>query len=187
MAHALLSTGPILDILARTPTALYEATSGLREADLRRRPEPDDWSLSEILAHLRASADIRGDQRIDRMLGETEPTFQTVSPRSAVAAAEYAAEPFSESLISFTSQRMRLLRQLRSLEPAEWQRGATLAGLRAPRYETVQSEADALVRHEVRHLLQVRRLSAFLHDDARARSVVRDRRAPSRGRMFERL
>jgi hypothetical protein len=167
MAHALLAIDLILDLLAQTPAAIQDTTRGLREDDLSRRPEPDEWSIVEVLAHLRASADVRGDQRIQRMLADDEPTMRTVSPRRWPATPRYAAQRFDESLMAYAEQRARLLRRLESLSPEEWERGAMLTGLRMRRHETVHSEADALTRHEVRHLTQIKRGVALLRPTPR--------------------
>jgi hypothetical protein len=162
MTQAPLSIYSIVSLLVRTPAAFVETTSALNDADLCRRAVPDEWSLAEILAHWRVSADVHGDQRIERMLVEQKPTIRTVSPRNGPALAAYAASPFWESFAAFSEQRMRLLERLRTLGPEEWRRGAFLTGIRPARYGTIQSEADALVRHEVRHLPQIKRTTELL-------------------------
>jgi hypothetical protein len=162
MAQAPLSIDAILTLLTRIPATVIETTSGLGDADLSRRAEPDQWSLVEILAHLRVSADLRGDQRIERMLTQDEPTFRTRSPRAEEFARGYAELPFWESFRAYSEQRTRLHARLCSLAPEEWGRGAVLTGIRPVRYQTVHDEADALVRHEVRHLNQVKRTTELL-------------------------
>lgn len=174
MAQAPLSIDSIFSLLARIPAAFVETTSVLSDSDLRRRAAPDEWSLAEILAHLRVSADVRGDQRIERMLVDVEPTIRTISPRAGPALSAYAESPFWDSFAAFSEQRTRLLARLRALGPEEWSRGAFLTGIRPARYGTVHSEADALVRHEVRHLSQIKRTTELL----RSSNEQRARRRP---------
>jgi hypothetical protein len=81
MPHEPLDIESILEHLASIPSAIREATSALADGDLDRQLEPGEWSVNEILAHLRASATVRGEQRIGRMLTEDEPTIRTISPR----------------------------------------------------------------------------------------------------------
>src|SRR5215213_9173063 len=113
MAHTLLSIDLILALLEKTPTTLSELTQSFDDAELRFRVEPDEWSLVEVLAHLRASADTHGDQRIEPMLTQIEPTLRTQSPRNWSLAAEYAQVPYGDSWAAYTEQRERLLSYLR--------------------------------------------------------------------------
>jgi hypothetical protein len=162
MAATPLPVEAILEILVQGPPWIAGATRGIADEILIQRPEPEEWSVVELLAHLRASADVRGDQRIEQMLAEDEPTIRTMSPRSWPLISSYVELPFSESLAAFTAQRERLLRRLRSLNPDAWQRGATLTGLGTRRYETVHSEAEALARHEESHVMQIEQRAALL-------------------------
>ena len=162
MARTLLSIDLILQLLEKTPATLKELAGSFDDDELRHRIEPSEWSLVEVLAHLRASADIRGDQRIERMRTHDDPTCRTDSPRNWSLAADYAQLPFGESWAAYSKQRERLIGSLLPLSPDEWKRGTVLTGIRPVRLETVHSEADSLVRHEVRHLQQLKRIAAQL-------------------------
>ena len=152
----------IIEILAQGPPKIDAATRNLTDEMLMQRPEPDEWSVAELLTHLRASADVRGDQRIEGMITGDEPTIRTISPRHWSVSSEYAEQPCWESLAAFTAQREQLLQRLRSLELADWQRGAALTGLGNRRHETVHSEADILARHELAHITQIEQQAARL-------------------------
>jgi hypothetical protein len=162
MRPPLLLPESILEILAQGPPRISAATSGIPDDLLCKQPQPEEWSILDVLVHLRASADVRGDQRIEAMLTGNEPTIRTISPRHWSVTSEYAEQPFSQSLDAFTSQRESLLQRLRSLDPEDWHRGATLTGLGNRRYETVHSEADALTRHEAGHITQIERQATLL-------------------------
>lgn len=170
MRAKLYSAESILEALGQGPARIEVATDGIAGELLIERLAPGEWSAVEILAHLRASADVRGDQRIAGMLADREPIIRTVSPRNWPPTETYVALPFGESLASFADQRSALLRRLRALSAAEWQRGATLTGLGNRRYETVQSEADALARHEASHLAQIEHLSPRYRAEGERRS-----------------
>jgi hypothetical protein len=165
VAQAPLTTNLIIEILEHFPTTLTDLTRGFSDHELARRVEPEEWSVKEILAHLRVSAIIFGEQRIGAMLSGDEPTIHTVRPSRAPVSTAYLAIPFLTSLEAYVAQRERLLSRLRALEPAEWQRGATLTGVHPARPSTVHAEANALARHEVRHLAQIKRVVALLHID----------------------
>lgn len=49
-----------LTLLAETPERIAILTDGLSPAQLQTRPAPDEWSAVEVLAHLRACADVWG-------------------------------------------------------------------------------------------------------------------------------
>lgn len=157
MSPRLLSIDQIIEQLGAAPRAIREETDSLADQVLDRSVDGDQWSANEILAHLRASATIRGEQRIGPMLSEDEPTIRTISPRRWPGMAKCLAMTFHESLAAYVTQREVLLDRLRGLRPEAWQRGGTMTGLHAVRHETVQSEASVLVQHELEHLEQIRR------------------------------
>jgi len=187
MAQAPLSVDAILTLLSQLPATIIETTTGLGDSDYSRRVEADQWSLVEILAHLRVSADLRGDQRIDRMLTQDEPTIRTSSPRAEEFARGYAELTFWESFGAYSDQRTRLHTRLRALGPESWRRGGMLTGIRPVRYQTVQTEADALVRHEVRHLNQIKRTTELLRSSAEQRKRGSSSTPISNGRNLLRL
>jgi hypothetical protein len=45
-------------MLAATPPRITALTAGLGPAQLHTAPAPDEWSANEVLAHLRACADM---------------------------------------------------------------------------------------------------------------------------------
>ena len=47
-----------LKSLAETPHRLAPASSGLENAQLQTKPDETSWSANDILAHLRACADV---------------------------------------------------------------------------------------------------------------------------------
>lgn len=53
-----LTREEILALLEETPERITTATAGLTPAQLRTAPTTGAWSLNDILAHLRACADV---------------------------------------------------------------------------------------------------------------------------------
>ena len=58
MARQLMTMEQILSILRDTPERLRGLTGDLTEAELHAAPEPGEWSVTEIAAHLRSCADV---------------------------------------------------------------------------------------------------------------------------------
>jgi hypothetical protein len=162
MSPKVQSTGEILEILAEGPARIEAATRGLSDDALCLHPEPDEWSVVEILTHLRACADVWGSQRIWRMLEDDEPSIRAVNPRTWVQETNYSELPFSVSIDAFAKQRQRLLRRLETLDVLGWARGATFTGFGKPRRYTVLGEAEALARHERSHIRQLERRVSLL-------------------------
>ena len=80
MANTKLTIEQVLTLLAATPRRIGELTAGVAPARLRTRPSEDEWSANEVLAHLRACADVRGGA-IRTILTEDTPTIRAVDPR----------------------------------------------------------------------------------------------------------
>ena len=60
MARPLMTTEQILSVLRDTPDRLRCLTGDMTEAKLHAAPEPGEWSVTEIAAHLRSCADVWG-------------------------------------------------------------------------------------------------------------------------------
>jgi hypothetical protein len=146
----------VLTILSETPRKIAQITEGLNERRLQRRPEVDAWSAQEIVAHLRACAEVWG-RSIDRMLAEDRPTIRYVSPRGWIKKTDYLQQTFHETLRGFSERRGVLVATLRALSSNSWTRGATFTGTSLGRAGTVLSYASRIADHEVRHLDQLRR------------------------------
>ena len=56
-----LTIEQVLTLLAETPPRIAALTAGLAPAQLRTAPNHDEWSANDVLAHLRACADMWGD------------------------------------------------------------------------------------------------------------------------------
>ena len=117
----------LLALLAAAPARMAQSTAALSAAQLRAAPAPGQWSANDILAHLRACADVWGGG-IARILAEDEPVFRAVNPRTWINQTDYPQLEFAPSLAAYTAQREALLAVLESLPPEAWLRGATVKG-----------------------------------------------------------
>ena len=112
----------MLRLLAETPRRIAAATGTLNDNQLYLKPDKNSWSANDILAHLRACADVWSETMV-LMLQEDEPTLQDISPRDWLKKSDYPALPFQESFLSFVDQRRELLQTLYDLDIVEWSRG----------------------------------------------------------------
>ena len=125
-------------------------------ARLTWKPDVKTWSVSDVLAHLRSCAEVRG-KWIVAMLDRDHPTIRAVSPRSAFR--KYVDRDFAGSLQEFADERAALVDRLRGLNDAGWQRGLTFAGAsKRSTEQTVAQCAEDLLQHERLHLKQIQEL-----------------------------
>ena len=170
MARSSLTIEQVLALLEETQTRIAAATSGLTEAQLHSSPKRGEWSANEVLAHVRACADVRGEP-IRTILAENHPTFRAVNPLTWIKKTDYLDLEFGPSFRAFTKQRADLLALLKPLPRKAWSRGATVTGAGAALERTVLFYADWVARHERPHVKQVEQIAA----------AMRVRKRPARG------
>lgn len=114
---ALSGTPDVLDaLLARRP-----ADDPLWDA----RPDPQRFSLREIVAHLADWENVFLD-RLVRTRDEESPTLPVIDPEQRAREHDYAHHDPQEDLAQFRAGRERLVGFLRALEPAEWERAGQI-------------------------------------------------------------
>lgn len=145
-------------MLAEAPPRIAARTAGLTREQLHAAPAPGEWSVNDILAHLRACADVWG-RTIATMLAQNTPTIRTISPRTWIKKTDYPEQEFHPALHAFTTQRGALLADLEALAPGDWSRAATMTGAGKPFTLTVHSYAQALAEHERPHIKQIERIA----------------------------
>jgi hypothetical protein len=158
------TTEQVLTMLAAGPPRIAALTDGVPTALLQTRPAPGEWSANEVLAHLRACADMWG-KYIMAMLAEERPTLRTVSPRTWINRTDYLEQAFQPSFRAFATQRAELLALLEPLPPAGWSRAAIMTGAGKAREQTVLSYAQSLALHERPHVKQIERIVSTLHQE----------------------
>lgn len=127
MASRSLTIEQVLTLLAETPKRIGALTADLAPAQLHTTPRHDGWSANDVLAHLRACADVWGGC-IVTMIAEDTPTLRAVNPRTRIKKTDYLELEFRPSLRSFATQRADLLAVLEPLPHEDWSRAATVTG-----------------------------------------------------------
>lgn len=148
----------LLAMLAAAPPRIAALTAGLAPAQLQIAPAPGAWSAVEVLAHMRACADMWGGC-IAAMLAQDHPTVRAVNPRTWIGQTDYPAQAFHASLRAFTDQRAALLAILEPLAPEGWARSATITGAGKPLERSVRFYVEWLATHERPHVKQIERIA----------------------------
>ncbi len=106
--------------LKRNGEGIVELVRGTAAAQARWRPDPDSWSLLEVVNHLvdEEREDFR--QRIDYVLHRPGEPWPGIDPDGWVLARAYNERDLAESLANFQRERARSLAWLDSLRGADW-------------------------------------------------------------------
>lgn len=139
-----------LDFLAGTLDHIDLITRDASEEQLHLKASKQDWSVRDILAHLRACSDVWGNS-IEAMLADENPVLRDVHPRHLVKQTNYLDLSFRESLQAFASQRAKLLSVLRQLSFEDWGRPGVIGGWK----HSVFSQARRMAKHETEHITQI--------------------------------
>jgi len=151
-----LTIEQVLTLLEETPPRLVGLTANLAPAQLRSAPSDDEWSANDVLAHIRACADVWGGC-IATIIAEERPTLRAINPRTWITQTDYRELEFQDSLRTFAAQRAALLMVLEALPPEGWSRAATVGAGKALE-RSVLFYARWLAEHERPHVKQIARL-----------------------------
>ena len=161
MVRSLLTAEQSLSWLAEAPQRIAELTADVTPAQLRTRPNPDEWSANDVLAHLRSCADTWGNT-ILRMIDEDRPAVRAMAPDRWLKQTDYRELEFEPSFREFVAQRAKLLAALEALPPEGWLRTGTLTGAGKPLPRVVNLEASELARHDRQHVKQIAQIVKLL-------------------------
>jgi DinB family protein len=152
-----LTIDEVLTRLAEQPREITAFTAGLPRARLHRAPGQGEWSVNDVLAHLRSCADIWG-KYMATIIAEDRPTIRAMNPTTWIKSTNYPDLEFASSFRAFLKQRAGLLRLLRPLPKAAWSRTAMVTGAGRPRERTVLEYARWLANHERTHVKHIARI-----------------------------
>jgi len=161
MVTKFIATVDVLTLLENNPQRIGEFTANLDEMRLKNRPAENEWSLVELLAHIRSTCDVWG-KAIQDILATHRPTFRAVNPRTWIMQTNYPVLDFKPSFQAYLHQRGELLTILRGLEPPDWQKEGVVTGAGRPLVRTVHYYAQWLAEHERSHLRQIRDTAAVV-------------------------
>jgi DinB superfamily len=152
-----LTIEQVLTLLRATPLRLAALTADLAPEELQTRPNSDEWSANEVLAHLRACADVWGNCIVAMIAGDM-PTLRAVNPRTWIKKTNYLELEFQPSLRAFATQRAELLAVLSPLPSDACERSARVSGAGKVLERTVLFYARWLAGHERPHVKQIERI-----------------------------
>lgn len=147
-----------LAVQRATPGKLARAIRSLKPAQLRKRPDPEKWSIAEIIAHLR-DAEIVVGFRMRMAIAQSGNVLQAFDQDLWAESCGYAREDAGKALREFQAFRESNHRLLKSIPKASWEN----FGMHAERgKETVAHMTRMIAGHDVNHLRQVEQNASAL-------------------------
>jgi len=143
-----------MDVQAATAARLEQLIAGVSTADLRKRPAPDRWSVSEIAAHL-ADAEIVIGYRLRLILGSPGTAIVAYDQDHWVTSGHYDAREPQASAQLFRVLRDANLALLESLDAEQWAH----YGVHSERgHESIADIVRMTAGHDVNHLQQIEQI-----------------------------
>ncbi len=107
--------------LAQGAEIVSKLTAGITQAEARFKPDPQSWSMLEVVCHLvdEEREDFR--QRLEFILNRPTEPWPPIDPAGWVTARRYNDREFAEALGSFVAERARSLTWLKSLSAPNWE------------------------------------------------------------------
>jgi hypothetical protein len=145
-----------LKVQASTAATLARLVKGAAPSRLRKRPTPEQWSVTEILAHL-ADSEVVCAWRLRAILGAPGTPIEAYDQNAWASAGHYATRDPGQCLDQFRAVRKANLALLNLLTPEQWSH----YGMHAERgKETVEHLVCLMAGHDLNHIQQIERLLA---------------------------
>jgi DinB superfamily len=145
-----------LAVQAATAKRLDRLIKGVPAAELRKRPAPEKWSVSEIIAHL-ADGEIVGGFRLRLILGSPGAPIIAYDQDKWVTSGHYDERDPRKSVELFRVLREANLALLESLAPEQWKD----YGIHSERgRESIEHIARMFAGHDINHLRQIEKILA---------------------------
>ena len=149
------SRSAFLATLRATPAVLDSFSRILPEVDWARRPEPEEWSLTEIFCHLRDVEMEVNLPRIHSVIESSNPFLPGQDTDPWADARQYCLQNGMQALRQFFSTRHELVELLESLDQEGWQRPARHAIFGPTRLHEL---VNIIASHDRLHVQQLHRL-----------------------------
>jgi len=140
-----------IKVQSGTAQKLAQLIKGATPAKLKKRPGPEKWSATEIIAHL-ADVEIAVGWRIRAILGAPGTSLQAYDQDAWATAGHYSKRDPKKALEQFRVLRDTNLALLKMLTPEQWKQ----YGMHAERgEESIERIVQMMAGHDINHLEQV--------------------------------
>jgi hypothetical protein len=106
--------------LASGAPIIRNLLTGITSAEARSKPNPESWSVLEVVCHLYDEEREDFRQRLDIMLYRPEEQWPPIDPLGWVTRRKYNDRELAEVLDNFVAERGKSLAWLRGLSAVNW-------------------------------------------------------------------
>ncbi len=152
-ARLALPLGALVKALAATPDLVAALAAGLDAGTLSRRPEPEEWSMKEVLAHLMELDSRLFLPRLSLMATEDRPRFVAFDPVAWARERDRREGRFEDDLATFRRARAEAVAYLATLPAGAGDRPG-LSGFFGPL--SLAQYVTHMADHDLEHLAQMR-------------------------------
>jgi FMN phosphatase YigB (HAD superfamily) len=145
----------LIATLKSTPAALSTGLKSLPQDQWNIRSIPNEWSLTEIICHLRDVDQEVNFPRLKKLASEENPFLPGVDSDPWAEEREYRLQDGEQALIQFINTRMEMIAMLENLKPADWNRISRHAIFGPTRLSEL---VEFTVSHDRNHLSQWRKV-----------------------------
>ena len=137
--------------LASTPATIRALLNGISQTEAQVRPEPDSWSMLEVICHLLDEEINDFRPRLDVILFHSDKDFPPNDPQAWITERRYNERDLQASFEGFIAERAKSLEWLRTLSDANWDT------VYANEYGSIKAGdmLSAWVAHDMLHLRQL--------------------------------
>lgn len=131
--------------------AIRSLATGISDEQAHWKPDPDSWSILEVLCHLYDEERQDFRLRLDIILHRPGEGWPPIDPKGWVTSRQYNQQNLSKTVTNFMAEREQSLVWLKSLASPDWQ-----APYQTPwGTMTAGDMFSAWVAHDVLHLRQL--------------------------------
>lgn len=146
------SQSAIVATMKSVPAVLKEVLSALPEEDWRLSPFEEEWSLVEIISHIRDVEREVNMPRIKAFLSKENPFITAGDTDAWAVERDYAQQDGNAALCDFLAARNETLSALRALKEEDWLRSGRHA-IFGP--ITLEEQLGFMAQHDRNHIRQI--------------------------------
>ncbi len=132
-----------------------EALENIPETRWQERPDPDDWTIHEIIIHL-ADSEVYGSMYLRKAIGEPGSKVTGYDAQAWAEGLGYHNQATDDALELFQMLRMLNHRLLTNLPESAWETSSV--GYAGQSVETINSWLNDYIEHVTEHIEQMQRI-----------------------------
>ena len=106
--------------MSRNAEAIRSLVEDITEEQARWKPDPEKWSILEVINHLYDEEREDFRMRLDLVLHHPDQLFPGINPAGWVIERQYNTRDLADSLQKFLQEREKSISWLESLSPPDW-------------------------------------------------------------------